>query len=349
VCGRKVPLERSGLDRFPGKDRDQQGLSREGLAVGPDGSAAGVPNPGGKWSDGRIVDPEEDLVSDRSSFFFGRVSRLRESLDFLVFFEAFFKGAVFAMMAPGFYIGYTREPARVSPTAAKIRFLASCHEADNRESAIFDLFHMDVKHRHFATGTEVLVSGIQDALAVPPEIGRSALEEAALYKRERSLVYGVFFLVGRIEIDGKPRRLAAPLLHFPASLEREIVGGDAARYLNEISRPAEAALESSDVPTDAFLDRVSSRLSSSGFRVYRTFLVAGTIVDLLVEREGKVFGIDLIGQSGTLGAPLDLERYRMLRRAGLSVFPLSFASWLSNESSCLEAIERHPSLSSSGR
>ena len=38
---------------------------------------------------------------------------------------------------------------------------------------------------------------------------------------------------------------------------------------------------------------------------------------------------------------LDLERYRMLRRAGLSLFPLSLASWISNESSCIEAIERH--------
>ncbi len=106
----------------------------------------------------------------------------------------------------------------------KIRYLASCHEADNRESAIFDLFHRDVKHRHFATGTEVLLSGIQDELAVPLEVGTRTLEEAVLYKRERSLLYAALFLVGRVEIDGEPRRLAAPLVHFPASLERRRVG-----------------------------------------------------------------------------------------------------------------------------
>jgi very-short-patch-repair endonuclease len=100
-------------------------------------------------------------------------------------------------------------------------------------------------------------------------------------------------------------------------------------------------MDAPDVPEDEFLELVSSRLTASGFRVHRTFLVAGTVVDLVVEREGKVFGIDLIGQSGSLGSALDLERYRMLRRAGLSVFPLSLASWISNESSCLEAIERH--------
>jgi hypothetical protein len=119
-------------------------------------------------------------------------------------------------------------------------------------------------------------------------------------------------------------------------------GSLAARYMSEISRPEEATPESTDVPNDEFLERVSSRLSSSGFRVYRAFLVAGTIVDLVVEREGRVFGIDLIGQRGSLGTALDLERYRMLRRAGLSVFPLSLASWISNESSCVTALLHDP-------
>jgi len=171
-------------------------------------------------------------------------------------------------MALGFYIGYTRETAPVSATAAKIRFLRSCHEADNRESAIFDLFHREVKHRHFATGTEVLVSGIQDALAVPPEIGRNALEEAALYKRERSLVYGAFFLVGRLEIDGKPRRLAAPLLHFPASLERQSLGGEEASFLRisaaepTLNFPVLAELLGEKDAASGAVESVARRLSS---------------------------------------------------------------------------------------
>jgi hypothetical protein len=125
-------------------------------------------------------------------------------------------------------------------------------------------------------------------------------------------------------------------------------GNLVARYLNEISKPVEAISEPADIPKDEFLDRVSARLESSGFRVYPAFPVAGLVVDLVVESQGKVFGIDLIGQRGTLGAAFDLERYRMLRRAGLSIFPLSLASWISNETSCLEALENHPSLSPSG-
>lgn len=117
-------------------------------------------------------------------------------------------------------------------------------------------------------------------------------------------------------------------------------GSLAGRYLRDIAGPVTMAMDSEAPVPDEFLDRVSSRLAAAGFRAHRAFPVAGTVVDLVVERDGKAFGIDLIGQSGALGAPLDLERYRMLRRAGLSVFPLSLASWSSDESSCLAAIER---------
>jgi hypothetical protein len=122
-------------------------------------------------------------------------------------------------------------------------------------------------------------------------------------------------------------------------------GSLAFRYLSEIDKPFDAAPQ--EGPTDELLEQVALRLEAAGIRAHRAFLVAGTTVDLVVEREGAALGIDLIGQPGSLGAPLDLERYRMLRRAGLSVFPLPLASWLSDESSCLAAIER--GLSSSLR
>jgi hypothetical protein len=104
--------------------------------------------------------------------------------------------------------------------ASKIRYLASCHEADNRETGIADLFHEDVRHLHFLEGTEVLLSGLQDGAAVPAEAGLAALEEASAYRRERSLVYAAFVLAGSMG-----RRLAAPLLYYPASLHRAEVEG----------------------------------------------------------------------------------------------------------------------------
>ncbi|HXV59298.1 MAG TPA: AAA domain-containing protein [Vicinamibacteria bacterium] len=105
----------------------------------------------------------------------------------------------------------------------RIRYLAACHQADNREAAIFDLFHEDVRHRYFAGGTEVLLTGLQDAVAIPLETGLEALKSATMYKRERSLIYASFIVTGT-SLTG--RRLAAPLVYFPASIDRYEVSGE---------------------------------------------------------------------------------------------------------------------------
>ncbi len=92
---------------------------------------------------------------------------------------------------------------------------------------------------------------------------------------------------------------------------------------------------------DAFLEAVMSRLRQEGFHLWSTYAVAGSTVDLVVEKEGRAFGIDIIGYSGELGAAIDLERYRMFARAGLSLFPLPWSAWERDAAVCYEAIERH--------
>jgi pimeloyl-ACP methyl ester carboxylesterase len=64
------------------------------------------------------------------------------------------------------------------------------------------------------------------------------------------------------------------------------------------------------------------------------------ILDLLVEKEGKEIGIDLIGHPGGFAPAIDLERYRMFRRAGLRILPLPFSTWQAGAERCLEAIEK---------
>ena len=95
-----------------------------------------------------------------------------------------------------------------------------------------------------------------------------------------------------------------------------------ARYLNQMARAPETTQLGGAHVKDAFLEAVMSRLRQEGFHLWPTYAVAGSTVDLVVEKEGRAFGIDIIGYSGELGAAIDLERYRMFARAGLSLFPL---------------------------
>ena len=46
---------------------------------------------------------------------------------------------------------------------------------------------------------------------------------------------------------------------------------------------------------DAFLDDVTNRLRDKSFRLWPTYAVAGSMVDVVAEKDGRVFGIDLIG------------------------------------------------------
>ena len=116
--------------------------------------------------------------------------------------------------------------------SSTIRYLAACHEADNREAGIFDLFHRDVRHRYFPTGTEVVVTGLQEGLAVPLDLGLEALKESTTYRREKSLVYAALLLVGGWRgADGNLRKLCAPLMTCPAELERKEIGGEPAVLL----------------------------------------------------------------------------------------------------------------------
>ena len=114
-----------------------------------------------------------------------------------------------------------------------------------------------------------------------------------------------------------------------------------ARYLNQMARAPETTQFGGAHVKDAFLEAVMSRLRQEGFHLWPTYAVAGSTVDLVVEKEGRAFGIDTIGYSGELGAAIDLERYRMFARAGLSLFPLPWSAWERDAAVCYEAIERH--------
>jgi len=110
------------------------------------------------------------------------------------------------------------------------------------------------------------------------------------------------------------------------------------RYLETIGQPPSAY--AATVPADAFLCEVQATLSARGFKTWPCYLVAGLPVDLLVEKNGRSLGIDLVGYPGHFKEAFDLEKYRLFQRAGLRLFPLSYSAWQKNCPVCVEAVER---------
>ena len=107
-------------------------------------------------------------------------------------------------------------------------------------------------------------------------------------------------------------------------------------YLNQSStvRPPTAIPEE-----DRFLQSVATALKNRGYHTWSAFGMAGLTMDLVVEKSGMLLAIDLIGCPGPYADSLDLEKYRMLERAGLWVFPLAWSAWHHDEQLCLDQIE----------
>jgi hypothetical protein len=110
------------------------------------------------------------------------------------------------------------------------------------------------------------------------------------------------------------------------------------QYLESIDSTAPPAQHQVAV-ADEFLNQVGDALSGDGFHVWPEYELAGVMIDLVVEKESRTLGIDLVGYPGDFGAALDLERYRILRRAGLPVLPLPHRLWRRDPQLCLRAIE----------
>jgi superfamily I DNA and/or RNA helicase len=110
------------------------------------------------------------------------------------------------------------------------------------------------------------------------------------------------------------------------------------RYLEAIGQSPTA--DAATAPADAFLHEVEKALFTRGFHTWPCFMVAGLPVDLLVAKNGRSMGIDLVGYPGQLANAFDLEKYRLFQRAGLRLFPLSFSAWQKDRQACLDAIDR---------
>jgi hypothetical protein len=112
-----------------------------------------------------------------------------------------------------------------SRASGLIGYLHDCHQADSREFAVLNLLGSNVHHRLFLTGCEELASGVLERRAVDPGWAEAAGRTAAVYKRERSLIYATFLLAaGKIPFEGRERELCAPLVFYPAAIGRDSLG-----------------------------------------------------------------------------------------------------------------------------
>ncbi len=102
------------------------------------------------------------------------------------------------------------------------RYFHDCFAADARGGILKDVFEQ-TDYRVFAEGREALLTAAEPRMAIPVKTGIEAHNAAEMNRRERFLVYGAIFLVGKGQPRGKSagEKFCAPLLYYPARIDLE--------------------------------------------------------------------------------------------------------------------------------
>jgi superfamily I DNA and/or RNA helicase len=91
---------------------------------------------------------------------------------------------------------------------------------------------------------------------------------------------------------------------------------------------------------DAFCDDVEDFFKEKGCDCWRAFEISGVSIDLLVKNGDDFVGIDLIGFPGEMQDYYSLERYKMIERGKIKLFPMAYSMWKGNKEKCKAALEQ---------
>lgn len=99
-----------------------------------------------------------------------------------------------------------------------IDYLRNCYKADNRELNLSNFFHDKVEHQLMLDDVG-LINGEMPIYPVRKDWGENVSKDLAVYAKEKDLYACTLFLVGRINVDGKKKKVISPLLMIPAELK----------------------------------------------------------------------------------------------------------------------------------
>lgn len=89
---------------------------------------------------------------------------------------------------------------------------------------------------------------------------------------------------------------------------------------------------------DEFCLEVETILNDAGLETWTNFGISGIEIDLLFKKDERFIGIDLIGFPGEMQDYYSLERYKMIERGNIQLFPLPYVLWLGDKEKCIKAI-----------
>jgi hypothetical protein len=110
------------------------------------------------------------------------------------------------------------------------------------------------------------------------------------------------------------------------------------RYMDSIDEFEAQHSVTSEI--DKFQSGVITALNGFAIECWPGYSIAGTEVDILCRYKGKYLALDLIGYPGPWSDFFELNTYKLFKRAGVEVLPISYGLWFVNNAVCLQEIIR---------
>lgn len=112
------------------------------------------------------------------------------------------------------------------------------------------------------------------------------------------------------------------------------------QYLEHIKHPIK---QSTQIPkalkeNTAYKD-IKAFLETENWPYYMNHYLAGMTIDILFKSDNVYYAIDLIGFPGEEKEAFTMERYKILNRVGIKVFPLSYITWNFNKDKVTKALK----------
>lgn len=89
---------------------------------------------------------------------------------------------------------------------------------------------------------------------------------------------------------------------------------------------------------DQFSREVCAYVQSLGYDTRTGYSIAGVIIDIVIEHDMGLLGIDLVGFPGPFEKTIDLYKYKALARAGIKMIPIPYSLWRFKRTRCEERI-----------
>ncbi|KGJ95866.1 DEAD/DEAH box helicase [Colwellia psychrerythraea] len=117
------------------------------------------------------------------------------------------------------------------------------------------------------------------------------------------------------------------------------------RYLGSISEFEATHAVTSEL--DEFQQSVVSELDKLTIETWPGYTIAGTEVDILCRYNNQYLAIDLIGFPGPWADYFELNTYKLFKRAGVEVLPISYGLWVVDKEVCIAKIAKKLGLTKS--